>query len=584
MLTIPNEIIALCKADSTRKNFRVTFPNGEYTDLTNDDIVAGSVQFTESISSKDVLQFGLAESSRIEFECVNVPNIYGVVIQCGIEIDTSSLTPAEITSIQGNEGDGVLVLEINSDIGFGYYRIPYGTFTVTSCPRSAGAMWKRKVEAYSNDISNSGISKLLQTKLDANTTDTIAQNPLLMVAQEVNDLSWLNVTEQTETEDYSTTWNQIQAGTHYGYTGWADGADNYVVYLTFGKAQGIYPQSSNDVMYRFTCDYDSTFYDALVTQLLTYNASDYAINKMRNRCMPSVSYVGLNLGALSTLGMAFDDPEDSGFIYPTRNSNTTNRVYIVYFTNLLISIEKNGTEVYSTSMSNPVTNAVFKSYTLNNSTDAGMKITLNGEQAGTNVYTYANSLDVSALIKGTFELNGQFLKSSRNGNNTPVMLSKSSPVSVNTDEYSSMWWDEYDVSPIGTINITYQDIDLGTEPTIIYDIESGLSVYDMTDNYLLKHLGISVNDLNGQTVEQYVINLIDTYFIPNIQDVGFTPVNLEMLGLPYLESGDYLEIDDGNGGTVGTYIMNHSISGEQFLFDDIESKGGEIINATERSA
>ena len=124
MLTVPATIQTLFKTDSVRKNFRVHFPNGENADLTNSDIISGSVRFTESVCSKDVLQFGLAEASRIEFECFNVQNIYGMTIECGIEVDTSSLSAAQISAIQGNPGDGTLVLVGDSDIGYGFYRVP----------------------------------------------------------------------------------------------------------------------------------------------------------------------------------------------------------------------------------------------------------------------------------------------------------------------------------------------------------------------------------------------------------------------------------------------------------------------------
>ena len=76
MLNIPDEIKALFKNGSAFKNFHVHFPNGENADLNNDDIVAESVQFTESICSKEVFQFGLSERSQIEFECVGVQNIF----------------------------------------------------------------------------------------------------------------------------------------------------------------------------------------------------------------------------------------------------------------------------------------------------------------------------------------------------------------------------------------------------------------------------------------------------------------------------------------------------------------------------
>ena len=148
MLTIPSQIKTLYQTDGVQKNFRVHFPNGEYSDITNSDVVSESVHFTESLCSQSVFKFGLAEASVLEFETVGIGNMYGMTIEASIEIDTSSLSAAQISAIQADEGDGTLVLVSASDIGYGFYRIPLGVFRVDSCPRNHGAMAHRKVTAY----------------------------------------------------------------------------------------------------------------------------------------------------------------------------------------------------------------------------------------------------------------------------------------------------------------------------------------------------------------------------------------------------------------------------------------------------
>ena len=151
MLNVPDAVKALYKLDRIRKNFRAHFPNGERGDITNADVVQESLHFTESLCSRDVFRFGLAEASVIEFETVGVGNIYGSVMECGIEIDVSSLTAAQISAIQAGTWDGTLVPAADSDRGYPYFRIPLGVFRVASCPRNHGAMTRRKVTAYSAD-------------------------------------------------------------------------------------------------------------------------------------------------------------------------------------------------------------------------------------------------------------------------------------------------------------------------------------------------------------------------------------------------------------------------------------------------
>ena len=577
MLNIPNEIITLCKTDSVRKNFRVHFPNGENADLTNSDIVAGTVQFTESISSKDVLQFGLAESPRIQFECVNVLNIYGMEIECGIEIDTSSLTPAEITSIQGNPGDGVLVLEADSDIGYGYYRIPYGTFTVTSCPRSAGAMWRRRVEAYGSLLHiSSDVSWVLSFKESMQFYQEYAfkQNLPLLIAGEFNDTLGMSFTESTETFSTETL---ASAGLMVS-TDYSD-PNALEFYFSIGARTFHYVDITNEIdsLYRFTCTPDLTVQNQIIDDLLNAGMPSGFIPKINDIIQMNILYDNWDGTSLS-----FQNQADSGYIYPYLNRGTgyTPSTKIGYIDYPAITITKyvNGHEIGvigTYTIGTYITNPVLKKYALDSGSFYYRFKSTGRDALGIN-YTCINAVNMSEIINSFYELYASFYVTGRLNESKSVVLSKSSPVSINTDEYSDVWWDDFSISPIGSIKTSYYDVDLASEQTFIYEFGDGLSQYDMTSNYLLKNFAMSSADL-GMSVQEYIISILDSMFIPNISDIAFTPAQLASLGLPYLETGDYLEIDDGNNGTVGTYILNRTISGEQFLSDDIESQGGEII-------
>ena len=80
MLNIPSTIKALYLTEGRpdiRKNFRVTFPNGEYPDINGDQILSESVKFTESIMSQSSFRFGLAEAPQIQFEVIGAGNMLG---------------------------------------------------------------------------------------------------------------------------------------------------------------------------------------------------------------------------------------------------------------------------------------------------------------------------------------------------------------------------------------------------------------------------------------------------------------------------------------------------------------------------
>lgn len=90
MLYIPEEVKEILKKDSVKKNLRISFPNGERADITNENIISESMSFTESICSRDYLKFGLCEAPVIEFETVGIENIKGMEIEASLEVDVTS--------------------------------------------------------------------------------------------------------------------------------------------------------------------------------------------------------------------------------------------------------------------------------------------------------------------------------------------------------------------------------------------------------------------------------------------------------------------------------------------------------------
>lgn len=132
MLVVPDKVKELFKADSVIKNFRISFPNGEHPDITNDQIVYESVVLTESICSQDTFRFGLAESPVLEFEAVGIQNIKDCEINAFLELDYSNyiikapIAPRKIeqttTEFIFNYGERFAV-EIVGDVYFVYYSV-----------------------------------------------------------------------------------------------------------------------------------------------------------------------------------------------------------------------------------------------------------------------------------------------------------------------------------------------------------------------------------------------------------------------------------------------------------------------------
>lgn len=96
MLNIPEEVKKLFKTSNVKKNIRISFPNGERADITNENLIAESLSYTESVCSQESLKFGLCESSVLEFETAGIGNIKGMEITADIEINTSGV-PFELS-------------------------------------------------------------------------------------------------------------------------------------------------------------------------------------------------------------------------------------------------------------------------------------------------------------------------------------------------------------------------------------------------------------------------------------------------------------------------------------------------------
>ena len=618
MLTIPASVQALFKLDSVRKNFRVHFPNGEYADITNENIVQESLKFTESLCSQSVFKFGLAEASVIEFETVGVGNMYGMTIEASIEIDTSSLSAADITAIQSDEGDGTLVLAAASDIGYGFYRIPLGVFRVEKCPRNHGAMTHRQVVAYSiDDIPTLNFpTGLVWDKIIAKRSALyeLAAGTLTVTTSETPTTAQL-----TGKRLYNSSGKGVAFDIY-------DADDNVrMSYRNFGYYINGNTSPDTPAFIKMTMpDYDAEAYDAFgvaVADAITaagydwrYNQAGtqiYATNEEALRAChpylfrPTIRYSfspvsdGTKVYAISDQAVQSDEfipiiqsesrnsSVDVGFYTKSKGFNmSTGQTCQIQFlaklsagTNVSIKLSINGVVSYVSLSASGYLTAVpnVDKYKLA-SYDSDYEIASSGkgsawffESANTEKYysltTYSfPSLNLYDFFCGELEKKGQFAKSSRQGGLDVLQLDNTSPISVSRSDYSECWWDEYNVSPVGTVLAKFGNDQNGAG---VFEIQigSGASVYDMTGNTSL--LG------ENWTVET-VTAMLSGDFATAAAKLGFTPTELTMQGWPWIEAGDALEITAEDGTVVDTYALRIEMSGIQHLQMHIVSEGGEI--------
>lgn len=614
MLNIPETVKALYKRDGVNKNFRAHFPNGELPDITNGNIVQESVEFQESICSQDVFKFGLTEASVIEFETVGVANMYGMMIECSSEIDCSSLSAAEIAEIEAGTWDGEFVPLADSDLGFPFFRVPYGVFRVESCPRDHQAMAHRRVTAYGDTT--------LVTENELEKTKTELFFPYSMYEPNVESLFFSKLASVTEVELEDYGYQKIN-GRFYDSR-----PDNYKrVILTNGNEEylgfhfiidtlcvvvdGVYVRAL-DPDQIFVIDQNGNDYDSVIEECvealdshgidyeasgyesaedLLYSAAEYSVtNPLVGGYMPdmlhlSAHYIQTKKTDQYTLQTAeyglirfpksekpivfyggfSKESNDKGlkihFYCPTKIEivNNTQTLFTRYYSRCGFSVYKKD---------NPILPPIKIGQTL--------KQTLKQPQVFSSKrytgYSFANAYSYKDVINGYLELMALFSTSPRGNAELIKRLSDSSPTAILPNDYSQMWFDEYDVQPVGTVRYAYTD-DSGEEQIVDYKFGDGASVYDMTDNAVLKAMDSASPDV--------IESMLDTHFIPHLAPINLTPVDLEMKGLPYIEAGDAIAVTAQDGTVCNSYALRRELDGVQSLTDQIDSESGLIIDSEE---
>lgn len=631
MLNIPESIKSLFSSDRCRKNFRVRFPNGELPDITNKDVVRESVRFTESLCSRDILKFGLTEASVIEFETVGVGNMYGMMIEAFCEVDTSSLSSAEISSIQSGTWDGVLVTEADSDIGYGFYRIPYGLFRVESCPRNHEAMAHRQVKAYS--LSYSRLSRDFEPLPPTTIFKEIHVDPAALYDQ----LTEGNLVESDMVEKRSGL--GMMPGALYG-----PGGTRYEIRpaaLDVNGKIGAYPylywatDGCADYL-RIKLEYDEEAYEQAGLAVLQaindagiditrhaggnpwYGSNEEALRdrypQLFSPCIyvtAHEAYADSNYGTdtAATYGPAWWQPIENGKLVPIPGFDKIHPENVYSYegvpgnnkfvcTSPVIALPYYSSPRGSYVLRNLATEnnklffdvdypevAVVYAKAYKRDILSGMRVKIqptgtaksyimatygNRTNIGVSRWSYVDALDREAILDGYLELRAMFGKVDRSGKLQALRLNTENPVALQPERYSQLWWDEYDVEPIGTILYSFENEEDG-ESEQEYNFGSGASIYDMTDNALLKNLV----EPSAESVQA----LLDEHFIPHLLPVAFTPIELTMQGLPYLEDGDYLTAVANDGTVARSFNMRHELSGIQILEADVTSVSGQIIGS-----
>ena len=592
MVTIPDEVKALFSSDTVHKNFHVTFPNGETTDLNNEDVISESVKFTESLCSQQYFKFGLAEASQIEFVAVGIPNVRGAYIECGIEIDCTRLGAAWAAAHPVDASLPFLTPQTCNYDGKLYYRVPYGRFKIDTCPRNHGAMYQRQITAYSEVLhTNEQMSLIENYKLNMPLpNNTVYEaNLIRLVLANVGyyDESIMSAFGYDETVAKS--WTGTPTASSQTMNCYNKNGESVTLKFEYSSINRYIQKASSemDKLYKFDLgDYDLSEYQAALDSL----NEEYIIrNIIADRSIignyngrPRIWADSIPKNTYVVSSKPFYYSESIPCLYPQRaNNGVYSWNFVVLFTFKVTETKNNiSTVLYDLDLSEGAETVKLYEWAKETTTildDIVLKIVptltgtssvnYNGSISKYKWQSYANAYSYTDIMIGFLELCGWFLKPDRSGSLDFFQMSLSpTPISVSASDWSEFWWDETPIESIGQVNVIYT-VD-NEEQQETFSIGSGNSVYTIENNEVLK-----AAEMDTATME----SILQIYFAPNASVVNFTPVDLTMRGLPFLESGDYIELTAEDGETVDTYILSQTISGIQHLTAEITSTNGNLL-------
>lgn len=594
MLNIPEEVKQLFRQSSIRKNIRIHFPNGEREDITNSNLIADSFSFTESICSQDTLKFGLCEASMVEFETFDVGNIKGFTIEVSHEIDISSLSE-DFISKYGITSD---------DVSFPYYRIPYGVFVVDSCKKQAN-LKRRQVVAYTSEINWDDIPNPVErAKWDG--TLAVAEN--LPYEINVPALVYSNVPNVNIEHFKDFIFMDLKDNSMTVTIGSFPDISTYELYVKIYYKVSFVPIDEKEDL--FYLDYDiaeniKNIEDEINRLLQEEGMSQFFQEETKGNTKKIIQFLKYGwVDFVNTVPNGVRIPLN-GFRYVYPYLDNSDSAYGKY---LSIYIPYKADVVYDTTSGNitpdgepDITIISKKTFLIRNPENIKIKgiknlpqtyLSLNRTKTKINGETAyilnKDKIQLRSLIESYLELNGLFARNERNGNielfflksmlglypsevlyPRDDLLPRGNKQLLTKSTYNNpVWYDDNYTLLYSKVVCTYKNSETEEDTLAEYNIievvegeESNYQTYDLSDNYLIQ----------SNTFTEEEISAILEKFALNVEDIRYMPADINLIGLPYLEAGDVVQVLTTDGG-FETIILNRTLSGIQRLNDNYESR------------
>lgn len=587
MLNVPQEIKDLLHTDSVKKNIRIHFPNGERTDICNDQIVMNSVSFKESLCSQNTLKFGLCESSIFQCEVVGVGNVTGAVIEVYCEIFCNSTVEDAIWQ---------------PDIEQWVYQIPYGVFTIQTAKRQAD-MQHRQIVAYtSTSDSFKTISDEEYAKARVPLSSKVTYTPNMVYFSYINGFKY--------SDDIFTVSNVPYSESYFDGKIWS--GPFYIEYeyrrlWIFGR-DGDVDYESPDYIYTLKGN----------TSKLKSFIDKFAENAAKEQ--PYISEATIRKELTNELGIKgqwrngldvykyFNGIPDqtTNTFFPYINgwySSSENKHFELIILGGNISVSGYGYTLsenigFDFTVEKRVVSSAFQNLNLNftryysdvgTSQYQGWLINFNPDEEEAKTYDTLSAQILFDINNAFLEMNGCFGKISRNGAIKITTLQRQFNLkpainlfpSVNLmpegvtggkllpEDYQSCWYDDYYTKPFGAVQCSYTNT---SDQKCVFTLYlSGYNEDSDINSYKVYKFGQDNSLINKRKWTQQQIMDMCNIIVANISGVTYMPVDFVGRGLPYVEAGDTFEVLTKSNDSITTIVLNRIITGEQVLVDSYKS-------------
>ena len=608
MISVPERVKDALRDGRLLKTYRFNVLESDGTvDFTidNDTLVYESVKIDERMCSGDTLKFGLCEGSSLEFQYFDHENITGRQLQCFIDV-------------QYKDADGDL----------DEHTIPMGFFTVKKCSRQAST-GIQKVTAYNklqseylDQNSNQILIEARQSydtryvKYNAITLDAVLNQALAdyeiidyetdvqmgipnYFSQTTNVQHWdLPIYDQNhnQTGNYL---HALQTTISFGVMDenlleYIDGSRPYWSLQGFWKVQ-INCENLKTIYLQYLQNYkdqlglnnyllklDNEYVDFIeyfmsfvfypMSQLTQYQYPQITIYTYEQSTpwRPDKGILNITSPVIAPICGAWSN--SAGIDRKALGTITYIPSLFVVNTNMAYSgtdEERQETRINALNLIENIDFTLFKQY------ESGIGSIIVSDQ---DLSSYPN-VTLRQLQAATFEVNCQFgqldrvtdLFSGAELNHTALypadtLYPANDLYPGGTSEtsfrswYSKLWTDTVGEQSFRNLIITYKGLDQNNTPAdftleVVVD-QNGTTDYIMDDNWLFRNLIWTQAD-----IESYAAAMVT-----KMQSIKWFPFEMWAAGLPYIETGDMIEIIVGDE-TYTSYVLQRQLSGIQNLQD-----------------